>query len=70
MVDCSGIIYSYQIGKGGEAKSLLPIRLDSEGLPTSGITANQGASARINAALAGSDLTWVHLDINEASSKK
>ena len=70
MVDCSGIIYAYQIREGGEAKSLLPIRLDSYGLPTSGITANEDASARINAALAGSDLTWVHLDINEASSKK
>ena len=70
MVDCSGIIYAYQIREGGEAKSLLPIRLDSEGLPTSGITANEDASAQIKAALAGSDLTWVHLDINEASSKK
>ncbi|KRO73427.1 MAG: dihydroorotate dehydrogenase [OM182 bacterium BACL3 MAG-120920-bin41] len=48
----------------------MPIRLDSEGLPTSGITANEDASARINAALAGNDLTWVHLDINEASSKE
>ena len=57
MVDCSGIIYAYQIGEDGAAKSLLPIQLDSEGLPTSGTVANSEVSARITASLEGSDLT-------------
>ena len=47
MVDCSGIIYAYQIREGGHAKSLLPIKLDSDGLPASGIIANEEASAQI-----------------------
>jgi zinc transporter len=70
MVDCSGIIYAYQIGEDGAAKSLLPIQLDSEGLPTSGTVVNSEVSARITASLEGSDLTWVHLDINDASAKR
>lgn len=70
MVDCSGIIYAYQIREESHAKSLLPIRLDSDGLPTSGITANGEALAQIAASMKSGDLTWVHLDINDASSKK
>jgi zinc transporter len=70
MVDCSGIIYAYQIGEDGAGKSLLPIKLDSEGLPTSGTNVNSEVSARIADSLEGSDLTWVHLDINDESSKR
>ena len=70
MVDCSGIIYAYQIREAGHAKSLLPTRLDSDGLPTSGITANGEALAQIAASMKSGDLTWVYLGINDASSKK
>jgi zinc transporter len=70
MVDCSGIIYAYQIREGGHAKSLLPMKLDSDGLPTSGIIVNEVAAAQIAASLDSSDLTWVHLDITDPSSKK
>lgn len=70
MTQCSGIIYAYRIAAEGAAESLLPIVLGSDGVPTSGQQLDAASNTRINECLASPELCWVHLDINEPSSRQ
>lgn len=68
-MNCSGIIYAYRINEGGAAESLLPQTLDAQGMPVSGDELSPDAAAKLQVAIKGTDLAWVHLDINDPTSK-